>query len=129
MVFCVLRHHNQIELYGKLHMDPVSTMQSIKSVKNAWMDDCDFEKEGKPYDLCGTSSWGFWLVLGCKWFLGMLGVYLDQKEGLNYAGKWFSVYDFSLEIFEIGYATSEFSRSCVLYGRLEYMSSNENQSI
>ena len=28
-------HYNQIELYGKLRMDPVSTMQSIKGVKNA----------------------------------------------------------------------------------------------
>ena len=31
----------------------------------------------------------------------MLGTYLDQKEGLNYAGKWFSVCDFSSSFLDL----------------------------
>ena len=41
------------------------------------------------------------LVYDCKSFLGVLGMCLDQKKGLNYAGIWISVCDFSLEFLNL----------------------------
>ena len=69
------------------------------------------------------------LSSNCKRFLEGLGVCLDQRRGLNYAAKGFSVCDFSLEILEIALAASEFSRSCIMYGPIAYMFLNDNQSI
>ena len=89
--------HSQIKSCGTLCIDPVSIMLSTKSVKNAWIYDCNFEKEWKPCDLCSVIPWGFWLVNDCKRFLEGSGVCLDQRESLNCVGRWFSVCDFSLE--------------------------------